>query len=839
MFGSVVRATLAVMEHVPPPAEELALLDRELARLDARRSQLLTRRAWLLSVLRPPAPRPAAPPGATGGTGSPPPPFDRPAQAGAGGAQNVLLTLGGLLLAVAAIAFTLVSWGHLGIGGRSAVLATVTVGALAAPVVLLRRGLPSTAEVLAALASVLLVLDAYALHRVAAPGAGALGFTAAASAVLAVVWAAYGLLLGRLRMPLPTAVVSAQLPLVLWAWSQGAHALVFGWALLATAAFDCLVALRGRGVGVRVTACVGGGVTGSAALLVGLGESLSAASVVDAVTAGLLLLGGAAVALAASWRAKGFAVAGGVVAGLCAVAALGGVGRAVVGWGWSVPLYLACAVALLAAVRAPLPRPAARGLGWASLGVVFLAVLSSAAPVVVALLGTFPQLGRVWSGEVDAIGRGAWGTAGLPWSAEAAAPVALLAVAGLLGAALPGWSRVRRAAEGVVPSAAVRRGTVGAWALGIGWAGLTVVPDALEVPYAAAVCVRMALVGAALVVTVYGLRAGWVAVARTALVCALAGSVSVGFLSLAVEGATYGVFGVLLVAFAAASTVRAAGPGARTVAGEAARAVWACAAVVCGMVLAWAVGASWGLGPARAALLMLAVPAVTVALGARLRRDPVGVAVEVAGGTAGVIAVAMAAQNRPYLSLTLALCGVLASATAVRPERRPAAGYLAAALFVLATWLRLSASGVSAPEAYTLPVSIPALAVGVLRRRRDPSASSWTAYGAGLTATLVPSLLAAWGDPHWVRPLVLGIAALVITLAGARLRLQALPALGGAVLALDALHELAPYVVQVAGALPRWLPPALAGVLLLAVGATYEQRLRDARRLKEALGRMR
>lgn len=41
------------MEHVPPPAEELALLDRELARLDARRMQLLTRRAWLLSVLQP------------------------------------------------------------------------------------------------------------------------------------------------------------------------------------------------------------------------------------------------------------------------------------------------------------------------------------------------------------------------------------------------------------------------------------------------------------------------------------------------------------------------------------------------------------------------------------------------------------------------------------------------------------------------------------------------------------------------------------------------------------------------------------------------------------------
>lgn len=48
-------------------------------------------------------------------------------------AQNVLLTLGGLLLTVAAVAFTLVSWGSMGIGGRAAVLALVTVAALAAP----------------------------------------------------------------------------------------------------------------------------------------------------------------------------------------------------------------------------------------------------------------------------------------------------------------------------------------------------------------------------------------------------------------------------------------------------------------------------------------------------------------------------------------------------------------------------------------------------------------------------------------------------------------------------------------------------------------------------------
>jgi len=38
---------------------------------------------------------------------------------------------------------------------------------------------------------------------------------------------------------------------------------------------------------------------------------------------------------------------------------------------------------------------------------------------------------------------------------------------------------------------------------------------------------------------------------------------------------------------------------------------------------------------------------------------------------------------------------------------------------------------------------------------------------------------------------------------------------------------------------PRWVPIAVIGVLLLAVGATYEARLRDLRKLRTALSRLR
>ncbi|CAM5563069.1 hypothetical protein STENM223S_02104 [Streptomyces tendae] len=52
MSRHVARATLRVMTNLPPPAEELRLLDAELRQLDLRRATLLRRRAWLIHILR-------------------------------------------------------------------------------------------------------------------------------------------------------------------------------------------------------------------------------------------------------------------------------------------------------------------------------------------------------------------------------------------------------------------------------------------------------------------------------------------------------------------------------------------------------------------------------------------------------------------------------------------------------------------------------------------------------------------------------------------------------------------------------------------------------------------
>ncbi|MGW1975002.1 SCO7613 C-terminal domain-containing membrane protein [Streptomyces sp. NPDC001889] len=791
-----------------PPAEELALLDHELVRLDARRALLLTRRARLLTQARPPA----ADAGARATT--------RPAETSGPGAQNVLLILGGLLLTIAAVAFTAVGWGHLGIGGRAAVLGTVTLAAGLAPAVLLRRRLRSTAEAVAGLALALTVLDAYALRRVALAGTDPLAYTAGAAAVLAALWAAYGLAAGRLRPPLIASVAAAQLPLVLWSVSPEVT-LPPEWALLGTAAFDAVLVVRATSPLIRRCAAAGLAVTGGPALLIGAFQSLSAHSPGAAAAPAALLVTAAAVALFAARRPPALAVALSVAAGLALVTAAGGPVRTVVPAGWAVPGYLLGAVALLGAVslprvRAAAPRGVVPGLAGAAAAVHALALLWALPLVALALTGPLVAPPAVWSGAAPGA-REALG-AGLPAVYPAAVPLVVLLVAAVplaLGRRPGPWPAVPARVRGA--------GAV------VAWGGLFAVPAAFDAGHAATVAYHLPLTVGVLAVT--AVRAASREAVAVALGCGLAGAASVTALALASRPATFAVLGALLAVSAGASVVSRAG--------NAVRAVLGCTAVAAAAALLLAGARAADLAPHHAGLLLLAVPAVTAVLGARAARHPVGLPLEWAGASAGLLAVVLAHGRLPVLALVLSLGGVIAAGTAVRPERRRVAAPVAGVLFVLAAWARLAVSGVAVPEAYSLPVTIPALALGALRRRRDPRASSWTAYGPGLGVTMVPSLLLVWGDSHWVRPLLLGLAALAVTLVGARRRLQAPLLTGAVVLALVALHELAPYVVQVVDALPRWLPPALAGALLLAVGATYEQRLRDARRVREGLGRLR
>jgi hypothetical protein len=234
---------------------------------------------------------------------------------------------------------------------------------------------------------------------------------------------------------------------------------------------------------------------------------------------------------------------------------------------------------------------------------------------------------------------------------------------------------------------------------------------------------------------------------------------------------------------------------------------------------------------------LLGLAAATLALSWALHR---------AGRTIESRAVEAAAHATAVLSLLLALdapytvCFVWGAALAVRALRRDHrdAYLIAAAAVELAGWCQLMATDhVGLVEAYSIPAAAVALLAGLRARRPANRAalSSWAAYGPALSAALLPSLASIAGsDGQYPRRLVLGLAALAILLTGARARLQAPVVIGGAALALVALHELA----QVWDLVPRWIPLAAAGLLLIVLAATLERRRRDLARLRTAFTHM-
>jgi hypothetical protein len=211
-------------------------------------------------------------------------------------------------------------------------------------------------------------------------------------------------------------------------------------------------------------------------------------------------------------------------------------------------------------------------------------------------------------------------------------------------------------------------------------------------------------------------------------------------------------------------------------------------------------------------------------------RRPVRGAVQVVAGLAAGPALALAALDGDRLWVALLATGLGLAVVATTPQRHQL-GWGAGLVLAASSWVRLADADVDAPEAYTVPAGVALLVVGALRRRRDPAYGSWAAYGSGLSLILVPSLLRAVTDSGDLRPLLLAVVAAAVLAAGVARRLQAPLVLGAAVLGIDALVQLAPYLAAAYDAVPRWVTIGVLGLALLGAGATYEQRVRDLRRV--------
>ena len=192
------------------------------------------------------------------------------------------------------------------------------------------------------------------------------------------------------------------------------------------------------------------------------------------------------------------------------------------------------------------------------------------------------------------------------------------------------------------------------------------------------------------------------------------------------------------------------------------------------------------------------------------------------------MALAPDAYDATWTAVYLTVVGAAVTVMSLLREDRRQLGWAGGALLALSSWVRLWDVGVTEPEAYTLPSAIALLVVGLLHLRRTAGSSTMTALAPGLSLALVPSLLWVLVEPTGLRSLLLGLGCLVLVLLGSRLGWTAPIALGSTVGCLLVLRLAAPYVGD---AVPRWVLIGAAGALLIAVGATWERRLLEARHL--------
>ncbi|NUT57957.1 MAG: hypothetical protein HOQ00_03810, partial [Agromyces sp.] len=192
---------------------------------------------------------------------------------------------------------------------------------------------------------------------------------------------------------------------------------------------------------------------------------------------------------------------------------------------------------------------------------------------------------------------------------------------------------------------------------------------------------------------------------------------------------------------------------------------------------------------------------------------------------------AIVSGDRPTLRAAvlfpaLAAMHVGAAATRARPFAGPILAWSTLGVLVLGGLAALIRGGVEPFDLVTASVGAALIGAGAIRMSRSPELGSWPALGPGLAVLLVPPLLADFVDSDLWRLIALGVVAAAAVVVGAVRRLQAPLLLGGGVLLVHAIAQLWPWISSAYEAVWWWLWLGIAGVILIALAATYERQLR-------------
>ena len=730
-------------------------------------------------------------------------------------AGTVLLVLGALSLLVAGLIFITVSWGSLGIVGRAVALLafTAVVGGLAQ--VVTRRALRASAEALWTVFLGLLTLDWFAARN-----EGLFGLDALPAGHATGIWGAVLLGAGvaiaksgqrRVSKTLVAPSIAAGIAPVIGAGGVVGEVIqddVFWWAL-GTGAVAAAVSLLHRRLGLRpalIGAASGTAILAAVAVIAALMEALDHPSLRELVREGrgvplaVVALVAAAVGIVAHGRGRSAAatvsaLAAGTWVAIAADAA----------WDMRGAFVVGAVFAVVCSAIAADDGAWRRGLRWAS----------GVAAVLIALGGGW------WVGRlIEVAAAGAVGERttdlGQPIKLGPHLPVGPWWVPVVIALGVGGALLLARRWPEITPHRSAPGHLSGAAASTLALGPATAV--AIPIPPAVSLGTSLVVIGAALTFVNRATPPMWRHLGSTVVAVA-------PIVTLSSWSASLVVWPLAAVALAL-SGWRESDIGIRWA--ERGFAAW-WASLVPGIAMAYA-GRS-----ARTVALAIVAGSVVVLIAAVVRhrdRDPVGAADVGAGAAMAIGLILGSVSGWDAAPWTIAGAGVTAAGLVNRNRRW--CRWAGPSLLGVAYIVRLAESRVDVVEAYTAPFAAALLGVGLWAMRKQGTGTV-RALGPGVTLALVPSLPMALAEPTSLRALLLGLIAIVFLGVGLARRWRA-PFVGGAVTAfLLVVANIGPWAMG----LPRWMIIAALGAIALAIGATWESRVRDGRAAASYVSAMR
>ena len=189
---------------------------------------------------------------------------------------------------------------------------------------------------------------------------------------------------------------------------------------------------------------------------------------------------------------------------------------------------------------------------------------------------------------------------------------------------------------------------------------------------------------------------------------------------------------------------------------------------------------------------------------------------------------AYAAVRLVLASIALAVVSVVAAVRRRVPTDRVTWATAISILVILGV-TGLATSAADPFELSTGPLALALIVSGVVTLHRDAQARSWPHLGIGVAVLLVPSLLADVGSTDLVRVIALGVLSVAVVVAAVALRWQAPLVVGSVVLIAHALAQSWPWIQGLYSAVPWWIWLGVGGIVLIAVAARYEHRVRNLR----------